>query len=358
MMRSKWEPPKMVGHEASDRGQVGGVRKAPPIGFPGRWQSTLWLGLAALLGCGAWLGCRDAGENASTPTRDVAGVSVVASFSILGDWVQAVGGSRVTVTTLVGPDEDAHVYSPRPTDGVAIQQSAIVFEMGLGFETWLDSLFNGVGSAARRVVVTEALSPELILSAGGTEAHAGHRGETPGPTEPDPHVWHSPTLVKRMVQRIADALTQVDPAGASNYRQRAAAYLLALDELDQEIRAGVAAIPEARRHLVTTHDTFAYFARDYGFRVSNLLGSVSSEVADPSAAQMADLVEQIRQHQVPAVFSENILDEKLTQQVAREAGVRVVGTLRTDALGPIGTDGASYLELMRSNLRIMAESLR
>ena len=216
-------------------------------------------------------------------------------------------------------------------------------------------MFVGTGSAARRVVVTEALTPELILLADGSETSSS---QAIGPAEPDPHVWHSPALVKRMVQRIADELTQLDPAGGSDYRQRAEGYLLELDALDREIKTGVAAIPEARRHLVTTHDTFAYFARDYGFQVSNLLGSVSSEVADPSAAQMAELVERIRLHRVPAVFSENILDEKLTQQVAREAGVRVVGTLRTDALGPAGTDGETYLGLMRGNLQIMVESLR
>jgi zinc/manganese transport system substrate-binding protein len=301
------------------------------------------------------LGCQNRGGTATEQAKAGATLPVVASFSILGDWVQAIGGPRVAVTTLVGPDEDAHVYLPRPADAVAIQRAAAVFEMGLGFETWMESLFVGTGSAARRVVVTEALTPDLILSADGAEVVSSQAN---GPAEPDPHVWHSPALVKRMVQRIAAELTELDPAGASDYRQRAEEYLSALDALDREIRNQVATIPVARRHLVTTHDTFAYFARDYGFQVSNLLGSVSSEVADPSAAQMATLVERIRHHQVPAVFSENILDEKLTQQVAREAGVQVVSALRTDALGPAGTDGETYLDLMRGNLQIMAESLQ
>jgi len=319
------------------------------------WSRYVWVGLAAGLSWAVMLGCQNRGETATEQAKAEAALPVVASFSILGDWVQVIGGPGVAVTTLVGPDEDAHVYLPRPTDAVAIQRAAAVFEIGLGFETWMEALFTGTGSEARRVVVTAALSPELILSADGAEAVSSQAN---GPAEPDPHVWHSPALVKRMVQRIADELTQLDPAGESGYRQRAAAYVAALDTLDREIKTAVSAIPAARRHLVTTHDTFAYFARDYGFQVSNLLGSVSSEVADPSAAQMAELVERIRQQRVPAVFAENILDEKLTQQVAREAGVRVVGTLRTDALGPVGTDGETYLGLMRGNLQIMAESLR
>lgn len=292
-----------------------------------------------------------------------ASLRVVASFSILGDWVREVGGERIVVTTLVGPNEDAHAYQPTPADGVAIHHAQLVFEMGLGFETWLDKLFLSSGSQSSRVVVTDSLgshvihlNPDSAETPVSTETAEGSAASSQG--EPDPHVWHSPTLVKLIIERIATALGKADPVGAAFYRQRADAYLANLDRLDQEIKTAVATIPQPRRHLVTTHDTFAYFARDYGFVVSNLMGSVSSEVADPSAAEMQGLVERIRSHQVPAVFSENILDEKLTQQVAREANVQVVATLRTDALGAAGTDGDTYLKMMRRNLAIMVESLQ
>ncbi len=343
-----------LGRATVSGGRLNGGSSGLPARRHCRWPRYLWLGLVAWLSWGVLVGCQGSGGSAGNPLKDGTRLPIVASFSILGDWCGRSGAAGV------GDDfgwtqRGRACLLPQPSDGVAIQRAAVVFEMGLGFETWLESLFVGTGSAARRVVVTEALTPELILLADGSETSSG---QAIGPAEPDPHVWHSPALVKRMVQRIADELTQLDPAGGSDYRQRAEGYLLELDALDREIKTGVAAIPEARRHLVTTHDTFAYFARDYGFQVSNLLGSVSSEVADPSAAQMAELVERIRLHRVPAVFSENILDEKLTQQVAREAGVRVVGTLRTDALGPAGTDGETYLGLMRGNLQIMVESLR
>jgi zinc/manganese transport system substrate-binding protein len=317
------------------------------------------LGLAIMAIMGFFGGCQTEPRVGPGDAK----IAVVASFSILGDWVREVGGKRIAVTTLVGPNEDAHAYQPTPADGVAIHNARLIFEMGLGFETWLDKLFLSSGSKSTRVVVTDSMASQVIHLDGdssSTTASTGTTNASPSHShsEVDPHVWHSPTLVKAMIERIAAALSELDPDGASEYRQRAAAYLKSLDTLNQEIKTAVATIPQSRRHLVTTHDTFAYFARDYGFAVSNLLGSVSSEVSDPSAAEMQALIERIRSHEVPAVFSENILDEKLTEQVAREANVQVIATLRTDALGAEGTDGDTYLKMMRHNLAIMVESLR
>jgi ABC-type Zn uptake system ZnuABC Zn-binding protein ZnuA len=161
-----------------------------------------------------------------------------------------------------------------------------------------------------------------------------------------------------MVQRVAAALIKADPAHVDDYQKSADAYVSELQELNTWIQSQVTTLPESRRKLVTTHDTFGYFAERFGFEVSSVMGTVSSEVADPSAAQIAAIIEHIRREQVPAIFAENILNPQLTEQVAREAGVRVVPTLFTDALGEKGSDGESYLQMMRSNVTKIVESLK
>lgn len=272
-------------------------------------------------------------------------LSVVATYSILGDWVQQVGGSRVQVMTLVGPGGDAHTYQPVPQDSVSLGQAAIVFENGLGFETWMDRLFESSGSSAQRVVVSRSIEPRSIGTLGDIE-------------EQDPHVWHDPVQAISMVQVIAEALATADPANAEFYQARADGYLEELRRLDAWIAEQTARVPEARRVLVTTHDTFGYFAERYGFDILSVMGSVSSEVADPSAAEMAAVVRQIRSRDVPAVFAENILSPRLTEQIAREADVTLVATLYTDALGPADSPGANYLSMMRFNVQAIVEALQ
>ena len=161
-----------------------------------------------------------------------------------------------------------------------------------------------------------------------------------------------------MVQAVSAALIKADPAHADDYQTNAVDYVSELQELNAWIQREIKTIPESRRKLVTTHDTFGYFAERFGFQVSSVMGTVSSEVADPSAAQIAAIIETIRREQVPAIFAENILNPQLTEQVAREAGVRIVPTLFTDALGEKGSDGESYLQMMRSNVTKIVESLK
>lgn len=303
------------------------------------------LGLASLL---AWLclagGCAPAVDSAPAHAAAAAkpsGVRVVATYSILGDWVRQVGGEHVQLTVLVGPGGDAHTYEPTPQDVVALAESQVVFENGLGFETWLDKLAEASGRSLRRCVVTSTIRPRSIAV-----------------DELDPHVWHSPRNAVQMVRTIAEELAAVDAPHAVEYRERAAAYIRSLGTLAAEIHEQVATLPPDRRKLVTTHDTFGYFADEYGFEVLSVLGSVSSEVADPSAGDVVAIIRRIRELRVPAVFAENILNPKLTEQVASGAGVRVVPSLYTDALGPADSPGASYLGLMRFNVRTIVEALR
>ncbi len=298
--------------------------------------ACLSVGLLMLSG-----GC---GGSGSPPQVDDGRLAVVATYSILGEWVQEVGGPRVKVVTLVGPGGDAHTYQPVPQDSVSLKRASVVFENGLDFEGWLDKLFESSGSAARRVAVTQGIDAQRIVTLGEIE-------------ELDPHVWHDPILAISMVQAIADALAETDPANADEYRTRADDYIGELRRLDAWIREQTVRVPESRRVLVTTHDTFGYFADRYGFEVLSVMGSVSSEAADPSAAEVAAVVQQIRARQVPAVFAENILSPRLTEQIAREAGVQLVGTLYTDALGAADSPGASYLSMMRFNVQTIVEAM-
>lgn len=287
-----------------------------------------------------------ASVKSSTGTERAGGkIPVIVTYSILGDWVSQVGGEHVSLTTLVGPGGDAHTYEPTPQDSVAVAEATLLFENGLGFEVWLDGLFEASGSTARRVVVTEGIR---------VREFSDERGNR----ETDPHVWHDPEFAIEMVAAVTEALIATDSAHSGDYRRNGAAYIRELQALKAWTDSQVTALSDSRRKLVTTHDTFGYFGERFGFQVSSVMGTVSSEVADPSAAQIASIVETIRREQVPAIFAENILNPQLTQQVAREAGVRVVPTLYTDALGEKGSDGESYIQMMRSNVTRIVESLK
>lgn len=302
---------------------------------------------ALILACGALLisflsACGGQGGGAdSGPVNDP--VRVVASFSILGDLVQNVGGGSVELTTLVGPNGDAHTFEPAPSDNAELAEADVIFQNGLGFEPWLGELYESSGSEAGRVVVTE-----------GVETLSLGRGEG---GEPDPHVWHDPTRVVVMVRSIRDALAQADPENAEAYRRNAGEYIAELEGLDAEARERVGAIPKGKRTLFTSHDTFGYFARRYGFRVDTALASASTDASDPSAGRVADLVEEIESSGVPAIFAENVSNPGLMERIASEAGVELAPTLYTDALGEPGSEGATYVGMVRYNVSTMSEAL-
>jgi zinc/manganese transport system substrate-binding protein len=279
-------------------------------------------------------------------------LDVVATFSILGDLVQNVGGDRVAVRTLVGPGGDAHTFEPSPADSVALNQASLVFENGLEFEPWLDDLYSSSGSKATRVVVTDRIAP-IEAAAGGQRAE----GEQPR-DESDPHVWSDAGNAIRMVESIRDALAKADTNNADAYIANANGYLAELKALDDFIVAETAKLLPQRRKLVTIHDTFGYFAKRYGYEiVGTALGSVSTEAADPSAGELAKLIEQIKATGVPAIFAENVHNPDLMSRIASEAGVKLGPSLYTDALGEPGSDGDTYLKMMRSNVMAIVTTL-
>ena len=291
----------------------------------------------------------------SSNTRPSGKLRVVATYSILDDLVRNVAGDEVEVVTLVGPDGDAHNFEPTPQDGITIADANVIFENGAGFETWLDKLVNSSHTKAQRVVVTKGLElREGECHHSAKEKEQGHHHH-----EDDPHVWHDVQNAIHMVGVIRDRLVEIDPAHAARYKANAAAYLDRLQKLHNWVEATVATLPKERRKLVTSHDTFGYFADRYGFKVvGTALASVSTEASDPSAGDFAKLVESVKAAKVPAIFAENVHNPRLMERLAKEAGVKLAPPLYTDALGKPGSEGDTYEKMVRHNVTTIVEALK
>jgi zinc/manganese transport system substrate-binding protein len=288
--------------------------------------------------------------HASSSARAQDRVPVVATFSILGDIVRQVGGDRVSVSELVGPNQDAHVFQPSPADARRIRDAKVVFANGLGFEPYLDRLIAASGARSKPVLVSAGIKP---IKAEGGHGHGHSHGHAHGAN--DPHAWQSVANVKSYVANIAAALTDADPAGKDAYARQAAAYVAQLDELDRDIRSAIAAIPQERRVVVTTHDAFGYFASGYGVEFKAIQG-ISTD-AEPSAADLARIIRQVKARKAPAVFLENVSDPRKMERIARETGARVGGTLFSDALSAADGPAPSYIALMRHNIRELSKAL-
>ena len=283
-------------------------------------------------------------------------VNVVATYSILGDLVENVGGGKVELTTLVGPNGDAHTFEPAPSDNAELAEAEVVFENGLGFEPWLGDLYASSGSEAARVMVTDPIEPLTVAVEEQGHEEDAHEEEEHG--EVDPHVWHDVDNAIVMVGSIRDALSEADPENAESYGRNAKAYVSELETLDAEVREEVGSIPEEDRVLFTSHDTFGYFAERYGFEVDTALASASTEAGDPSAGQTAELVEKVERSGVPAIFADNVSDAGVMKGIAAEAGVELAPPLYTDALGEPGSEGGTYVKMVRYNVSTMSEALQ
>ena len=272
-------------------------------------------------------------------------LKVVASFSILADFVRNVGGDRIDVVTLVGPDADAHGFAPTPAHARTVAEANLIFVNGLGFEGWMARLIKAAGSSANAIVTTAGIKPLKM----DDHKHGHSHSAT------DPHAWQSVANAKIYIANIRNALVKADPAGKQTYEANAKAYADKLDELDAEVRAAVARIPADRRRIITSHDAFAYFAASYGVQFI-APGGVSTETA-ASAKDVARIITQIKTQKIPAVFLENISSDRLMEQIARETGARIGGKLYSDALsGPQGP-APTYIEMMRQNVRQLSSAL-
>jgi len=265
------------------------------------------------------------------------GLNVVASFSILADFVKNVGGDRINVTTLVGPNSDVHVYTPAPGDAKTIAAAKLVVINGLGLEGWLPRLLESSGSKAPIVVATKGIAPLKL----GSEA--------------DPHAWQSIANAKIYVANIRDGLVAADPADRETFIANAARYLAELDALDNEVRKAIAKIPPERRKLITTHDAFGYLASGYGLAFVAPSG-VSTET-EPSARDIAQIIHQVKAEKIPAVFLENISDGRLIGRIAAETGASVGGTLFSDSLTDEKGPAPTYIDLVRHNIKALTSAL-
>ncbi|MDY7579321.1 metal ABC transporter substrate-binding protein [Herbaspirillum sp. RTI4] len=285
---------------------------------------------------------------AATLSQAADKVAVVASFSILGDIVRQVGGDRVNVTALVGPDQDAHVFQPAPDDVKTVARAKLVVVNGLGFEGWLSRLIDAAHYRGQVLVASSGIAARERKDDG--DAHAGTA------LHYDPHAWQDPSNVMVYTRNIMAVLSKLDPAGAATYERNGHAYLQQLAELDRWAQQQLAQIPADKRKIITSHDAFGYFGAHY--HVAFLAPQGKSTDAEPSARDVARLIRQMKAEKIKAVFMENMSDPRLLRQISREAGTEVGGKLYPDALSAAGGDAPSYLAMMRFNIGQMLSGLR
>jgi zinc/manganese transport system substrate-binding protein len=302
-------------------------------------RSLRTLALALTLAAAGWLvtGCgsdSDSGSDAAVP--------VVGTTPHVADLVANVGGERVDVRGLLARGADPHGYEPRPSDAAAIAEAAVVFKSGGEVDAWLDELVDNAGGDA-----------EVVALIGSVKTLEGEYGED----ETDPHWWQDPRNAVRAVAAIRDALTEADPDGRATYERNAAAYARELRRLDSEIAACLAKVPADKRKLVTTHDSLGYFAQRYGVEViGSVIPSLSTQ-AQPSAGDIADLVDQVRDEGVEAVFPEAGADERLERALSRDAGAAVGAPLFADTLGEEGSGAETYVDAMAANTAALVDGM-
>jgi zinc/manganese transport system substrate-binding protein/manganese/iron transport system substrate-binding protein len=291
-------------------------------------RSCAVLALAGSLGV-LTIGCGSDGSG------DGSKVAVVATTTQVGDLVRNVAGGRAEVTQLLQANSDPHGYEPRPSDALAVSEADVVFRSGGDVDEWLDDLTESAGAGAEVVTLIDRVR---------------RRGD-------DPHWWQDPRNGILAVGAIREALSSEDPAGRPVYRRNADAYARRLRRLDRSAASCVRGLPRSERRLVTTHDSLGYFADRYGFEVIGALIPSLSTQAQPSAGDIDELVRQIRDEGVEAIFPESSLSPKLERAVAREADAEVGGRLWADTLGPEGSRGATYAASIASNTATIVRGL-
>ena len=265
---------------------------------------------------------------------------VVTSFSILADMVQQVGGEHVQITSMVGPDADAHTYEPTPNDAKALLRARLIIKNGLGFEPWLDRLVTSTDSKATVITASRGVIPRSL--------------DEDGETVPDPHAWHNLANAELYVGNITKALVTADPANKADYERNSLNYLKQIYGLLAEAKNKLGALPPGNRKIVTSHDAFGYLGQAYG--IDFLAPQGLSTEREPSAAEVAALITQIRRTRVKAVFMENIKDARLLKQIADESGAHIGGTLYSDALAASGP-ASTFTGLFEYNLNTLYKAL-
>ena len=272
-------------------------------------------------------------------------IPVVASFSILADLVQVVGGDRVKVQVLVGPDADAHEFTPSPADAKAILHARLFVINGLNFEPWAQKLAKSAAYPGPTLVASQGIKPRSM------PAEEGH-----GHEQTDPHAWQDPTNVVLYVKNIAKSLSSLDPQGADSYQKNSDTYIKELNALDAYAKEQMAGLTSQQRQVITSHDAFGYFGAHYQIRFLAPQG-VSPE-GEPSAKEVAQLIRQIKHDKIRAVFVENMSNPKLLAQIAKDTGVTLGPKLYVDALSGPSEPGSSYLKLMQHNVTQLVAGMK
>lgn len=301
---------------------------------------ALRVGLLVLLTCALFTaGCATQSPGAEKPPALLA----VATTTMIADMAKHVAGDRIAVESLLKPGKDPHTYNPVPADVKKIAQADLILMNGHHLELWLQELIDNAGGERPVFEVTKGIP--------GIEVVSGGKKQT------DPHMWMSVPLAVRYVENIRDAFIQVDPDGADLYRANAENYIRQLNELDAWIRAEIATIPADQRKLVTSHDAFQYFGKEYGFQIIGTYWGVTTDEA-PGADKIRHLIDAIQSHGVRAAFIESSVSPKQLEQIARDAGITIGGTLYADSLGPEGSSADTYIGMMRHNVQTIVDALR
>ncbi|MCF3933107.1 metal ABC transporter substrate-binding protein [Acuticoccus sp. M5D2P5] len=316
---------------------------------------------------------------ATGPSQADDPLRVVTSFSILADMAKEIGGDAVEVTSLVGPGGDAHVFEPTPSDAKTMMGADILVINGLDFEGWLPRLVAAAEFSGTEIVASRGVTPRAWDAGEGdhdaeTDAdHDDHAHDDDHDHDPDhdghdeaahgdhhhgdfdPHAWQNLANGVIYAQNIAEALEAADPDNAALYRQRAEDYVARIEALDAEVRAAIEALPEDRRKVVTSHEAFGYFEDAYG--ITFLAPEGLSTDGEVSAAEIAAIISEIRAEDIGAFFIENIADNRVLEQIARETGASIGGSLFSDALsGPDG-EAPTYLGMFRHNAETLTTAL-
>ena len=306
---------------------------------------------------------------AALPARaeEPAPLRIVTSFSILADMARNVAGSRATVTSLVGPDADAHVFEPGPADVAMLAEADVLIINGLGFEPWLVRLAASAKSKAKYVTASFGVNPIAYAEEQGHDhddhddhGDHGHGHDEDGypeaPQDFDPHAWQDLRNGVIYVHNIADALAQKDPANATLYLANAESYITELKKLHDWARAEIGRLPAEKRKVITTHDAFAYFSKAYGVEFHSPAGI--GNPSDPSAEALARLVDQMRRENIRAIFMENMGNPRMMETIARETGIENGGTLYSDALSAPGGPAPTYAAMFRHNVPVLIEAMQ
>lgn len=285
------------------------------------------------------------------PALALAKLPVVASFSIIADMTRQIGGDRVEVVSLVGPDQDAHVFQPSPADIKKVSSAKVLVVNGLGLEGWMSRLDKAANFRGVTVVASKGIQTRQAPEEEHAEGEHDH-----GHGEVDPHAWHDPARVQTYIKNISAGLIQADPAGKAEYQRRAADYAAKVKALDDWAKQQFASVPAAKRKMLTSHDAFGYLGEHYQLKVLAVQG-VSTD-SEASAKGVAQLTRQVRKEGVRAVFMENMTDARLLKQLSAEAKVTIGGKLYADALSGPNGPAAGYLQLMRYNVETIMKSFR